>query len=110
MQRNGQEREQRESLGCCLMVGLIIGSLLLGNAIKAVRSDDRVVSVKGLCEQVVKADKVICPFAYKVGGDNLQQLYASIEQKNHIRVKSKKPSWLWKWKKNIPKTKLLLTI
>lgn len=86
MQRNGQEREQRESLGCCLMVGLIIGSLLLGNAIKAVRSDDRVVSVKGLCEQVVKADKVICPFAYKVGGDNLQQLYASIEQKNHIIV------------------------
>ena len=64
-----------EGLGCCLMIGLIVGAILLGNAIKAVRADDRVVSVKGLCEREVKADKVICPFAYKEGGDNLQQLY-----------------------------------
>ena len=75
-----------EVLGYSLMVGLIVGALLLGNAIKVVRSDDRVVSVKGLCEQEVKADKVICPFAYKVGGDNLQQLYISIENKNRIII------------------------
>lgn len=75
-----------EGLGCCLMIGLIVGAILLGNAIKAVRADDRVVSVKGLCEQEVKADKVICPFAYKLGGDNLQQLYTSIEQKNSIII------------------------
>ena len=73
-------------LGCCLMVGLIVGAVLLGNAIKAVRADDRVVSVKGLCEQVVKADRVICPFAYKEGGDNLQQLYKTIEAKNNIII------------------------
>jgi hypothetical protein len=71
-----------EGLGCCLMIGLIVGAILLGNAIKAVRADDRVVSVKGLCEREVKADKVTCPFAYKEGGDNLQQLYITIEEKN----------------------------
>ena len=62
---------ENEGLGCCLMIGLIVGAILLGNAIKASRADDRIVSVKGLCEREVKADKVICPFAYKVGGDDL---------------------------------------
>ena len=75
-----------EGLGCCLMVGLIVGALLLGNAIRASRADDRVVSVKGLCEREVKADKVICPFAYKEGGDNLQQLYCTIEEKNGVII------------------------
>lgn len=75
-----------EGLGCCLMIGLIVGAILLGNAIKASRSDDRVVSVKGLCEREVKADKVICPFAYKIGGNDLQQLYTDIEQKNDIII------------------------
>lgn len=75
-----------EGLGCCLMIGLIVGAILLGNAIKAVRADDRVVSVKGLCEREVKADKAICPFAYKEGGDNLQQLYTAIEAKNKVII------------------------
>ena len=73
-------------LGFCLMVGLIVGAVLLGNAIKAVRADDRVVSVKGLCEREVKADNVICPFAYKEGGDDLGLLYKTIEHKNSIII------------------------
>ncbi len=75
-----------EGLGCCLMIGLVVGALLLGNAIRVSRADDRVVSVKGLCEREVKADKVICPFAYKEGGDNLQQLYRTIEEKNGVII------------------------
>jgi len=75
-----------EGLGCCLMIGLVVGALLLGNAIRASRADDRVVAVKGLCEREVKADKVICPFAYKEGGDNLQQLYRTIEEKNGVII------------------------
>ena len=69
-------------LGYCVMIGLVVGALLLGNAIRVARADDRVVSVKGLCEREVKADNVICPFAYKEGGDDLQQLYKTIERKN----------------------------
>lgn len=75
-----------EGLGCCLMIGLIVGAILLGNAIKASRADVRIVSVKGLCEREVKADRVICPFAYKEGGNNLQQLYNTIEQKNGVII------------------------
>ena len=77
------KRERRfvvdnEGLGCCLMIGLIAGAILLGNAIKAVRADDRVVSVKGLCEREVKADKVIWPITFKVMSNDNQQLYAEI--------------------------------
>lgn len=75
-----------DGLGCFLMIGLIVGAVLLGNAIKAARADDRIVSVKGLCEREVKADNVICPFAYKEGGDDLQQLYRTIERKNAIII------------------------
>ena len=74
------------ALGVCLMVGLIVGALLLGDAIRAARADDRVVSVKGLCEREVMADNVISPFAYKEGGDDLQQLYKVIERKNAIII------------------------
>ena len=90
MEENAKQKRRyvidNEGLGCCLMIGLIVGAILLGSAIKAVRADDRVVSVKGLCEREVKADRVICPFAYKEGGDNLQELYMTIEEKNGIII------------------------
>lgn len=80
------QNESYESLGCLLMIGLIVGAIVLGSAIKAARANDRIVSVKGLCEREVKADKAICPFAYKEGGDNLQQLYTTIETKNGVII------------------------
>ena len=73
-------------LGVCLMVGLVVAAVVLGNAVKAAGTDDRVVSVKGLCEREVKADNVICPFAYKEGGDDLGQLYRTIERKNGLII------------------------
>lgn len=86
MDLNRRQERGSEALGCFLMIGLIVGAVLLGNAIKAARADDRVVSVKGLCEREVKADNVISPFAYKEGGDDLQQLYRTIERKNAIII------------------------
>lgn len=73
-------------LGICLMVGLVVGAIVLAGAVRMAGTDDRVVSVKGLCEREVKADNVICPFAYKEGGDDLQQLYKTIERKNGIII------------------------
>ena len=84
--KNVNKSANNNVLGYCVMIGLVIGALLLGNAIRVARADDRVVSVKGLCEREVKADNVICPFAYKEGGDDLQQLYKTIERKNGIIV------------------------
>lgn len=73
-------------LGYSLLIGVVVAAFVLGNAIKTAGADDRIVSVKGLCEREVKADNVICPFAYKEGGDDLQHLYRTIEQKNAIII------------------------
>lgn len=39
---------------------------------------DRVVSVRGLAEREVKADRVIWPIVYKTTGNDLQALYARL--------------------------------
>ena len=44
------------------------------------------VSVKGLAEREVMADRAISPFAYKLAGNDLMQLYAQVKQKNNTVV------------------------
>lgn len=68
----------------CIMLGLILGGAMIPRAAKVNKSFDRTVSVKGLCECEVKADKVIWPIVTKVGGDNLQSVLAEIELNNNI--------------------------
>jgi len=68
----------------CIMLGLILGGAMIPRAAKVNKSFDRTVSVKGLCEREVKADKVIWPIVTKVGGDNLQSVLAEIELNNNI--------------------------
>ena len=63
---------------CCVLGkgwGMIVASIILGVsvilAVSNFKSYDRTVTVKGLCEMEVKADKVIYPLAFKVAGNNL---------------------------------------
>ena len=76
---------------CCVLGkgwGIVIGALVLGVsiilAVSNFKSYDRTVTVKGLCEMEVKADKVIYPIAFKVAGNNLESLYASVSEKNSV--------------------------
>lgn len=63
---------------------LAIGTLLLGVCIymglSAFAAKDRVVSVRGLAEREVKADHVIWPITYKTTGNDLQSIYADVNQ------------------------------
>lgn len=63
---------------------LAIGTLLLGVCIymglSAFAAKDRVVSVRGLAEREVKADHVIWPITYKTTGNELQAIYADVNQ------------------------------
>ena len=68
--------------GLAVMAGLVVMGLMLPRAVSEYRSFDRTVSVKGLCERELPADKVIWPIKYKVVGDDLAKVYAEIEQKN----------------------------
>ena len=68
------------------MIGLIFIGICMIVAVNRYKSYDRSVSVKGLCEKEVKADKVIWPISYKVMGEDLQNIYNQINQKNEILI------------------------
>jgi len=65
---------------------IALGLFLLGFMIKVAINDfkdkERIVSVKGLAEMEVAADKVTWPLMYKVIGNDLTVLYNSINEKN----------------------------
>ena len=78
------ENKGKLSLGLAIMVGLIFLGLMLPRTAREVRSFERTVSVKGLCEREVPADKVIWPVMYKVVGNDLNSVYRAIESKKEI--------------------------
>ena len=69
---------------------IAIGLFLLGQRIEQgiIRSKEavRTVSVKGLSEREVPADKVIWPLVYKEIGNDLQTIYRTVNAKNAIVI------------------------
>lgn len=60
-------------LGICMIIG--------ANNIGKPRST---VSVRGLCEREVMADRAIYPISYKESGNDLENLFATVQKKNEI--------------------------
>lgn len=69
-----------------LMTGLIVMGCLIGNGIKSFAEKDRYVTVKGLAEREVMADRVIWSLPFSSVGNNLQELYNTVENNNKIIV------------------------
>lgn len=71
-----------------ISIGLGTAAVILGVflllAVGKFKSYDRTVSVRGLCEREVMADRAIYPIVYKETGNNLAQLYATVNEKNAI--------------------------
>ena len=76
----------KHSLGMAFVLGMMIlgGSLIL--MISNMKSYDRCVTVKGLCEKEVMADKVIWPIIYKQGGNELGTLYNTVQEMNRTII------------------------
>ena len=76
----------KHSLGVAFVLGMMIlgGSLIL--MINNMKSYDRCVTVKGLCEKEVMADKVIWPIIYKQGGNELGTLYNTVQEMNRTII------------------------
>lgn len=72
--------------GLCIGLGLVILGLSLKGGIENFKAKDRVVSVKGLSEKEVPADRVIWPLTFKEIGDDLSALNTSILTKNKAIV------------------------
>ena len=68
-----------------LAVGIAGGFALLGSnissGIDSFVNRDRIVTVKGLSERQVKADRVIWPVGFRELGDDLQDVYGRIEKR-----------------------------
>jgi uncharacterized protein len=69
-------------LGGFILVALVAFALIASDAALEVKSHERTVLVKGLAEREVPADTVIWPLSYQVAGNDLDQLYGSIAEKN----------------------------
>lgn len=73
--------EQRSAwiLGASLVLGLALLGYLLKDATIAFKQFERTVTVKGLSEREYPADIVIWPIQFSAAGNELQDLYESIE-------------------------------
>ena len=65
-----------------MAVGLLLLGWMLRGGINDFRDRERVVTVKGLAEMEVPADKVIWPLMYKDIGNDPVLLYTNMEKKN----------------------------
>lgn len=63
-------------------LGLVLTGVAVRSGIVKFKQLDRVVSVKGLAEREVKADKVTWPLTYKELGNDPSQMYSILETKN----------------------------
>ncbi len=63
--------------------GMIITGDILRKGIISYKEMDRTVTVKGLAEREVKADKVTWPLVFKEIGNNPNEMYTLLEEKNH---------------------------
>ncbi len=80
--------EKRNSIVAAVVVavGIIVLGLCIRGGLKSFTENQRVVTVKGLAEREVKADKAIWPIVFKEVGNNLPALYKTVEQKNKIVI------------------------
>lgn len=64
-----------------VLAAAVFGAFLL-LCVNNFKSYDRSVSVRGLCEREVMADRAIYPITFKENGDNLSLLYTTVDNKN----------------------------
>ena len=65
-----------------LAVGLTLLGIFICNGFGRISENSRVVTVRGLSEREVQANKVTWPIVSKMVGDNLAQLYGEVESTN----------------------------
>ena len=75
------------ALGVTLGVGLLLLGIQVKRGFKDVSENRRTVSVRGLAEEEVSANKVTWPIVSKEVGNDLPTIYANLEQTNNIILK-----------------------
>lgn len=76
------KNNEKITAACILAIGIVIMGFALRSGIVAFKDMDRSVSVKGLSEREVMADKVTWPLVYKELGNDPAEMYELLEKKN----------------------------
>ncbi|HZV61538.1 MAG TPA: SIMPL domain-containing protein [Methylophilaceae bacterium] len=74
-------------LGLCLLIGLGLLGYLVSHSLTQLKLMERSVEVKGLSEREVSADIAIWPITFNEPGNDLVQLYQTVQEKNNLVVK-----------------------
>ena len=72
--------------GLAIMTGLIVMGMFIMKGLRSIADRDQYVTVKGLAEREVLADKVVWPLPFKCVSNDMQQLYNEIEKNNGVVV------------------------
>lgn len=67
-------------IGLCILIGLCVIGSSIGNGLERIADKDRYVTVKGLAEREMMANKVVWPLPYNCVGNNLDELYNTVER------------------------------
>ena len=70
--------------GLAIMTGLIVMGMFIMKGLRSIADRDQYVTVKGLAEREVLADKVVWPLPFKCVSNDMQELYNEIEKNNSI--------------------------
>lgn len=72
------------TLGILFCVGLLGLGYQIGDSLLTVKALERTVTVKGLAEREVAADTAIWPITFHAAGNDLNDLFARIQQNNAV--------------------------
>ena len=72
--------------GLAIMTGLIVMGMFIMKGLRSIADRDQYVTVKGLAEREVLADKVVWPLPFKCVSNDMQELYNESEKNNNIVV------------------------
>jgi hypothetical protein len=66
------------------MIGLVALGLFIGKGLTRIANQEQYVTVKGLAEREVMANKVVWPLPYKSVSNDMQELYDGIEKNKNV--------------------------
>lgn len=72
--------------GLLLCIGLVVLGIFLRYGLTHLHDSNRTVTVRGLCEREVKANKVTWPIVSKEVGSYLPSIFANVENTNRVIV------------------------
>lgn len=75
---------KKQGSGIFVMIGLVALGLFIGKGLTRIANQEQYVTVKGLAEREVMANKVVWPLPYKSVSNDMQELYDGIEKNKNV--------------------------